>query len=279
MDRALPKGNKPHTKRLETLSQELHEFKLKTQKSTLNRTPPPSFKHLKSKTKRNQLLEGDLYLDKYTEIERENRILYEKMYKIHSNVSPIRSSSTKRSLNYDFRKKQMKEIERENHGLLKRLQEKESSYKVNRFENDRKNNEKLLQNLCEYPYILGVGGSPSKILNDRYSSTLALIKRSPRRLEPLYPGDHRVKVFMKGRVIENKNFIIEIRSDHRSLLVMAYNVEDPEKFSLEISYKEAKILMSNTEDYDKLASMVRLEDNELVLTERVPQESLKIDLE
>lgn len=198
------------------------------------------------------------------------------MYKIHSVNKNLRSSSTKRSLNSDYRKKRMKEIFQENAGLLKRIQSKESAYRIDKYEGDRKETEKILHNICEFPYILGVDGKPIRSLTQRIGSASSISRRNVKRLEPVYQEDPRSQVFKKGMIIEQRYFIIEIRTDKKTVLVMAYNIEDPEKFSLEISYKEARKLMMKSEDWDKLASYVRFENNELILADKGIEE---IDLE
>jgi len=42
----------------------------------------------------------------------------------------------------------------ENQNILKRLQEKQSFYKVSEWEGDFKKREAILEKMCEYPYIL-----------------------------------------------------------------------------------------------------------------------------
>ena len=63
--------------------------KLKEMKATVQIEEPAKFKHLKKKLKKTQMLEGNSFqfylVDRYTEIERENRILLEKMTNIMQN--------------------------------------------------------------------------------------------------------------------------------------------------------------------------------------------------
>lgn len=79
--------------------------------------------------KKNMLIE-----DKYTEIERENRILLEKitttMNKRAQSVSERERNN--KSLHGSFRKRQLENIEIENARLLKRLQEKKSDYQADK---------------------------------------------------------------------------------------------------------------------------------------------------
>ena len=77
MYRGLPSGNKLLTKKWREKERKIHMEKLRKVKPTLNLKKPKAFKHLKSRAKKEQMLE-----DRYTEIERENRILLEKMTSI-----------------------------------------------------------------------------------------------------------------------------------------------------------------------------------------------------
>ena len=126
--------------------------------------------------------------ERYTEIERENRILLEKMTNIlqnpkgisHANahltqmnvnnpqaslqqqqqsmgMTGVPSAGTlpfKKSLNREARKRELMKITRENQVILKRLQEKKPNYNVTRWAQEDMQRRKLLENICEYPYQL-----------------------------------------------------------------------------------------------------------------------------
>ena len=124
-------------------------------------------------------------LERYTEIERENRILLEKMTNILQNPNGISHANAnlntmqamgattsvaqsqqlqgmpsaatiqfKKSLNREARKRELMKITRENQVILKRLQEKKPNYNVTRWAQDDFTRRKLLENICEYPYQL-----------------------------------------------------------------------------------------------------------------------------
>jgi hypothetical protein len=59
------------------------------------------------------------------------------------------------SLNGESRKRELYRINNENNKLLKRLQSKRSDYSVSKWENERKNKEKILKNICIHPHVLG----------------------------------------------------------------------------------------------------------------------------
>ena len=60
----------------------------------------------------------------------------------------------KRSLNREARKRELMKITRENQVILKRLQEKKPNYNVTRWAVEDQERRKILQNICEYPYML-----------------------------------------------------------------------------------------------------------------------------
>ena len=120
--------------------------------------------------------------ERYTEIERENRILLEKMTNILQNPKGISHANAqlstmnpqaaqthsqqmsgsgsqtglhyKKSLNREARKRELIKITRENQVILKRLQEKKPNYNVTKWAQEDQQRRKLLENICEFPYQL-----------------------------------------------------------------------------------------------------------------------------
>lgn len=77
MHRAIPVGNKLLDKMWKDKEARIHKTKLRNAKPSIDVKCPTRFSHLKKKAKKEQQLE-----ERYTEIERENRILLEKMTNI-----------------------------------------------------------------------------------------------------------------------------------------------------------------------------------------------------
>lgn len=72
-------------------------------------------------------------------------------------VSVVRPGTTpygKRSLNKNRRKNELLKITLENQSFLRRLQEKNSNYDVNKWEIQFKERKNILKNICEYPYVM-----------------------------------------------------------------------------------------------------------------------------
>jgi len=147
MDRSIPVSNKLIFKRINERNRQIHLNKLSQIKSSINRQPPLSFNHLKVNKKKNQL-----YETKLTEIERENRILLEKLTNIMKAPAKLPAPEKHpRSLNRETRKKELVKITIENQAILKRLKEQKSMYDHNSWLNERKRHETYLKNISEYP--------------------------------------------------------------------------------------------------------------------------------
>jgi hypothetical protein len=194
MHRAIPVSNKILSKKWEENNHRIHAEKLRRMQPRVNSGQPLEFAHLKFKSKREQMLE-----DRFTEIERENRILLEKMSSIMNKRQKGGPGGATRSLNKVARNEQMRKISLDNQALLKRLQEKSPCYSTHQWEEDRRQTEKRLKNLCEFPYMLGRG-----------MSTPASHKK-PRKLSPIKPGT----VYKQGVAVGSKHFVVEIYKDKR----------------------------------------------------------------
>lgn len=100
-------------------------------------------------------------LDTFSKIDRENRLLLEKISDILAKKDCHKSPSldTKndsfkhiKSLNNSFRKKELERITKENHQILKRIQNSTPMYDHTSWERDRRQQEQYLKNICEYGY-------------------------------------------------------------------------------------------------------------------------------
>jgi Hemingway/CFA97 len=68
-------------------------------------------------------------------------------------ATTVTSGFGRKSLNREQRKKELLKITVENQNFLKRLQDKSSNYSVAKWEEDFKHKEKIMKNMCEYPFI------------------------------------------------------------------------------------------------------------------------------
>ena len=244
MHRAIPVSNKILSKKWEENNQRIHTEKLKNMQSRVKSSKPTKLKHLKFKAKKEQMLE-----DRFTEIERENRILLEKMSSIMNKKKREGKDLEIKSLNKNSRKEEMRRITLENQALLKRLQERSPCYNTHQWDEDRRQTEKRLQNMCEFPYLLG-----------RDSSTPVTFKR-PRKLSPI----SKLKVFKRTVDISGSTYKVEVIRSKKNLIITVYHLSTNEKFSLTLATSEAFELMGGAVDYQKLVDLLDVENGEIVL--------------
>ena len=105
--------------------------------------------------------------------------------------------------------------------------------------------------MCQFPYALGRGGSTP------------IHFKKPRKLSPI----SKSIVFKKGVAIDNKYFLIEIHKNKNNITIFTNDVETPDSYSLKIPLREAKELMGNTFNYERIVKMLELEEGELVLAD------------
>ena len=157
MHRAIPRGKKVLAKRQDERNEEMHYKKLAEVRSQVDVAAPNTYGVLRTKPKKDQLLE-----ERYSEIERNNKLLLDRMTSIigstdrkHQYSNPVLKSIpvAKQSLHSNFRKRELQRITQENYKILQRLKEKESHYSVAKWEGDRKRTENYLNNICEYPHM------------------------------------------------------------------------------------------------------------------------------
>ena len=123
MDRArkaMPIGNKQCYARHVKANQDKHRRNLATMKAAIDNKPPQRFAHLQRNQKKEQMME-----ERYAEIERDNRLLLEKMSHIMRNEGlNLKNDSMQyaRSLSKDSRRKEMKKISKENMVSVERTQ-------------------------------------------------------------------------------------------------------------------------------------------------------------
>lgn len=200
------------------------------------RTP----KHYRENRKKEQMMEGNFYIDKFTEIERENRILLEKIHKIMNTNSLNVKPKPFKSLNYSQRVRRQRQISIDNFKLLKRLQSKKSFYDFNtEFFNPQSKIPKISQN--------------------QPSETFKTLKLSPILF------DVQQQVYNKTVFIENKTFKIEITKGSQKVRIQALDTEAQEHFNLELSRNEALTLMGGSEDWEKLISLLHIDGSDLAI--------------
>mmetsp|Transcript_13225 Transcript_13225/g.24833 ORF Transcript_13225/g.24833 Transcript_13225/m.24833 type:complete len:187 (+) Transcript_13225:155-715(+) len=147
--RAMPVQNKACNQRFIQRCQERHKQKLRNMKCSIDNKPPRQAGHLKSKAKKNALIE-----DRISQIETENHILLRKMSHIMMNKGAIDNKNENikygHSLNKDRRKRELQRITKQNLQILNRIQGAMPTYNHKQWEKEAKENDKILSNISEF---------------------------------------------------------------------------------------------------------------------------------
>lgn len=228
-------------------------------KPTMSFSLPHECSHLKINKKREQIKEGNNHLDRYTEIERENRILLEKIHIIMSSkVSKKTPPKMNRSLNFSQRARKQRQISIDNLSLLKRLQSKRSMYSYGKFDNIFKAKKKHYA--CD-------GRLSNNSYIDDYNTLQPRVKLSP------LPNERKKIVFTSKVVLGEKSFAIEIVRNKRNIKIVATNEEKKEGFVLVLNEKDAVYVMGGTKDYKKIVDSLNFDGEDLVLCDHRNEEN------
>lgn len=155
-------GKRSESKRWIKHALDIHYMKLRKMRPTLEISRPQHFSHLNSRAKQEQQKEGNISSERFTEIERANRILLEKMSGILNTKSSLSVPFKKKSLNTEMRKKFLEKIADDNKSFLKRLQCRTPVYSIQQWEKEWRQTEKRLKNMSEFNYK---SAPKSRVLN------------------------------------------------------------------------------------------------------------------
>ncbi|CAM9266611.1 unnamed protein product [Choristocarpus tenellus] len=152
--RAIPVANKACHERYVQKCQDHHRQKLATMKSTIDNQPPSSMRktHVKNNAKKQQIME-----DRYAQIERDNRLLLEKMSHIMRKGGVDNQNHTlkyAKSLNREARKRELHKITRENQRILLAIQRSEPFYDHVKWAEEAQQNTLYMRNICQLPQAL-----------------------------------------------------------------------------------------------------------------------------
>jgi hypothetical protein len=148
MHRAQAVSSQRCTDKVNSRNYETHRSRLSTIKSSIDMEAPKMYPHLYQKLKKAQTEE-----ERCATIERDNRTLVKRMTSItHRDSGNENPHGMVSSLNTVRRKQELERITRENHSLLKRIQERQPTYNHLQWEQDRDRNEQLCERICKFPY-------------------------------------------------------------------------------------------------------------------------------
>lgn len=144
----LPSHNKLLQKRWDNTYYNEHRRKVHSAKSMVDTKPPQTYVHMHLKLKKLQLEE-----EKMSTIERDNRILLEKMSHIMRTRGRVdnRNDYDYKSLNREKRQRELLRVTKENQQILNRITMREPEYSHRAWESDWRSSEKLMDNIGRYP--------------------------------------------------------------------------------------------------------------------------------
>ncbi|XP_060083461.1 sperm axonemal maintenance protein CFAP97D1-like [Ylistrum balloti] len=128
-----------------------HRRKVVAAKPRIDNKPPKTYMHLHIKLKKLQI-EGE----RLASVERDNRILLERMAHIMRSGGRVHSQNKdymRKSLNKTKRQRELLRITHENLAILKRLTSKEPHYNHNRWNHEWKMNQQYMMNISKFPHI------------------------------------------------------------------------------------------------------------------------------
>eukprot|EP01135_Chromosphaera_perkinsii_P001016 Nk52_evm30s156 gene=Nk52_evmTU30s156 len=145
-----PCANKLLTKRWDDKMHAVHRAKVQQAKGHIDNNPPQTYLHLHLKLKKLQMEE-----ERLSTIERDNRILLEKMSSImrqKPSINVLNKKKGAKSLNATRRQRELLRITHENQAILRRLKAKAPHYNHQQWSAEWSVNEDYLRNISCFPY-------------------------------------------------------------------------------------------------------------------------------
>jgi E3 ubiquitin-protein ligase TRIP12 len=276
MFKGIPVGSKLCAKHEQKMQDERHKRALREMKPGIDTTEPKtcSLQHLRNNLKREQLLE-----DRYMEIDRENRILLQKMSDVMRKPAFEYRSKVKGpvSMTKDARKHDLIRITQENQAILRRIQTAAPVYNHLQWEESHRRNELYLRNACEYPVVLRQQSAPTLGRSQRIPG--GTMEKEKDKLDELLEAEERKEqeadakdeedlssVLKEGRKIGDSYYLVEMSTDGRTLTISAYDGDTQQTLELLINEKNHRKLHRECEgDYSQLATRLAVEGDRLLL--------------
>lgn len=225
--------------------------------------------HVRTNLKREQMLE-----ERYSEIDRENRILLQKMADIMRqpgfSVPKGKDARGPISLNKDYRRQELIRITHENQAILKRIQKAQPVYNHINWEKDHKQSSMYMRNACEYPVILkkrdmrdgkaSVGPGADRRLEQGIETD-----REPSPSDEMSGGTRYV--LKEGKKIGGNYYLVEMTTDGRTLTIAAYDGDNQKTLELLVNEKNHRRLYREcNRDYSLIAQYLAIDGDKLMLT-------------
>lgn len=258
--------NKACTERIRKREHEQHRQRIKQMKSQIDTQVPMvcHLDHLRNNLKREQLLE-----DRYYTIDRDNKILLQKMSEIMTkpgcSTGMKKSESSPASLGRDKRKQDLMRMTRENQAILNRIQQAQPVYNHVAWEDAYKRSGQYLKNKAEYPICL-----PSRLPSLTKPSQLQ-DRTAPQQAQSdgvHHPGRDQSNdiqyVLKEGKKIGETYYLVEMATDGRTLVISAYDADTRVTRDLIVSEKNhRKLYRDAAGDYNYIAEKLYVDGEQL----------------
>lgn len=121
---------------------------MKSVKSIVDTKAPRTYVHMHLKLKKLQIEE-----ERMSTIERDNRLLLEKMSQIIRTRGRVDNKNyySYKSLNYEKRQRELTRVTRENQKILQKITGKDAEYSHQKLEADWRKHEQMMDNIARYP--------------------------------------------------------------------------------------------------------------------------------
>jgi E3 ubiquitin-protein ligase TRIP12 len=277
MDRGIVVGNKACANRVRERHYKMHMDRLKGMRPQVDTSEPhvKSLYHLQNNLKREQLEE-----EKYQNIDRENKILLQKMSDImqHKTYSAIRAASGPPSMNRDARKVELMRITRENQNILQRIQKAQPVLNHVEWANQHRQNQVRMKNACEYPPALRTTKTRFPALQNNMSASSINAGEAARQTKggssapdisrgsgEQDPAELKY-VLKEGRHLGKQYYLVEMATDGKMLAISAYDGEQQRTLELLVNEKNHRRLYRDANgDYNIIASKLRVDGEQLVI--------------
>jgi len=274
MHRGIAVGNKICARWEEQRKQDLHRERLRQMRPVTDTSEPfvLQMDHVRNNYKREQMLE-----ERYTEIDRENRILLKKMsdiMKATQSTPRVVDVSGGQSLNRGKRKEELLRITKENQHILKRIQQAQPTMNHIEWEADHRRAQMWAANCAEYPRAfrsprdLGPRSElvplQPEMINEHVPSTARVGPSQDRALSDTPGTDNMVKVVLEERrQIGDVNYDVEMSTDGGDLFISAHNAASQLRLDFIVKDKiHRKIFRETNGAYDQLAQRLQIISDE-----------------
>jgi E3 ubiquitin-protein ligase TRIP12 len=280
MSKPIYEGNKIVAKRHRENVRRIHKQKLQAARAFTDNKEPEVYalQHLKVNMKKEQMLE-----ERYNEIDRHNQMLLHRMTEIIRHPPPhqMDRGPGPTTLNKDRRRRELVRITQENQSILRRIQEAQPVYNHLKWEESYRQAERYMQNVCEYPIVLGTP------------------RRRPRRVAPIDTDALEVRtkdidpqkedgalsarevgvagygtqgvfgvqfVHKETLPLSDRYYLVEIGTDGRAMTITAYDGDTNETLELLVSEKlHRRIYRECGGSYAQIARKLYLDNGKLAI--------------